>query len=319
MIAQKKRKRYDPTRCSLKKLCSLVMEYSYPYEDLAELIEDKGYEECIEGNDAEVIEELTQVCTFFENMENKNEENARDLADVYLLTGEFCQCAERFSDSISWFKKAIVVDDAYDVPYHSLAISYLSLGETEKAVKSLEQEVEIAPGNYYTYLFLADLYERQEKYTKVEEILRNLLSRDSDNIQALHKLITHYQKRNPDLDVELLRRRLINADKELVKLDLIIWTYHMCEENKHESALTFLNERECESPSISITHLLKAHIYGEMRQYVKKRNELQRFRKSNHGREEFMRNTFDEFAKIFGERARFHLQRKLAVTNLTSR
>jgi len=318
MYAERK-EQYDPTRCSLKKLCKLVVDYSYPYEDLAELIEDKGYEECVEGNGKEVIEELAQLSTFFEEMENKNEENSRDLADIYLLIGDFCQVSEHFTESIDWFKKAIVVDDAYDVPYHSLAMSYLSLGETEKAVKSLEQEIAVSPGNYYTYLFLAELYEKQERYELVEEVLRNLLARDSDNIQALHLLITHYKKRNPNLDVELLRRRLIHADKELVKLDLIIWTFHMCEEKRYEDALNFLSERECESPSISIIHLLKAHIFGSMGQYVKKRNELKQFRKLNHSREEFMRNTFDEFAKIFGETARAQLQKKLAMTKLTSR
>ncbi len=314
-----RKKVHDPTRCSLKKLCSLVTDYSYPYEDLAELIEDKGYEECVEGNVEAAIEELAHLSAFFERMENKNEENTRDLADIYLLTGEFCQVAERFVESIEWFKKAIVVDDSYDVPYHSLAMSYLSLGDTENAIKSLEQEIAVSPGNYYTYLLLADMYEKQCRYDQVEEILRNLLARDSDNIQALHKLITHYKKRNPDLDVELLRRRLIHADKELVKLDLVIWTYHMCEEERFEEALHFLSERECECPRISIIHILKAHIYGCMGQYVKKRNELKQFRKLNQGREEFMRNTFDEFAGIFGERARASMQRKLSVTKLTSR
>ena len=96
MIPQQK-KQYDATRCSIKKLCDLVTSYAYPYEDMAELIEDKSYEECLAGNGQEVIEELQKVCTFFEEMENKNEENTRDLADVYLLIGEFCQVMERFS------------------------------------------------------------------------------------------------------------------------------------------------------------------------------------------------------------------------------
>ena len=318
MIANKKKK-YDPTRCSLKKLCELVSNYSYPYEDLAELIEDKGYEECMEGNDKEVIQELIRLSTFFENIKNKNEENTRDLADVYLLTGEFCQGSDRVKDSISWFKKAIVVDDTYDVPYHSLATAFIGLGETEKAIKSLEQEINVAPGNYFTYLLLADLYEKLEKNDKVEEVLRSLLSRDSDNIQALHKLICFYERRNPELDMELLRRRLINADKELIKLDLVIWAYHMCREGRYEEAIAFLDKREEEFPGISITHLLKAYIYGCMRQYVNKRNELEQFKKLNHCREEFMRSKVDEFCKIFGEKACSRIRKRLAITKLTSR
>ena len=318
MIADRKKK-YDPTRCSLKKLCELVSYYSYPYDDLAELIEDKGYEECMEGNDKEVIQELSQLSGFFENMKNKSEENTRDLADIYLLTGEFCQCSDRVKDSVSWFKKAIIVDDTYDVPYHSLATAYISLEETEKAIKSLEQEIQVAPGNYFTYLLLSDLYEKLGKNEKVEEVLRKLLSRDSDNIQALHKLICFYEERNPELDMELLRRRLINADKELVKLDLVIWTYHMCREGRYEDAIVFLNRREEEAPGISITHLLKAYIYGCMQQYVNKRNELKRFKKLNHGREEFMKSKVDEFCKIFGEKACSHIKKTLAITKLTSR
>ena len=121
----------------------------------------------VDGKCDEVIEQLTRLCTFFENMEEKNEEVVRDLSDVYLLTGEFCQVGERFSDSVEWFKKAIVVDDNYDVPYHSLSSSYLNLGETSLAIKSLEQEIQVAPGNYYSYLLLADLYEKQERYEQV--------------------------------------------------------------------------------------------------------------------------------------------------------
>jgi len=318
MIANRKKK-YDPTRCSFKKLCELVTDYSYPYEDLAELIEDKGYEECMGGNDKEVIQELGRLSTFFENIENKNEENSRDLADVYLLTGEFCQCSDRIPESIAWFEKAIVVDDTYDVPYHSLATAYISLGKMNKAAQCLEQEITVAPGNYFSYLMLADLYEQRKKDDKVEDVLRNLLARDSNNIQALHKLITFYESRNPELDMELLRRRLINADKELIKLDLVIWTYHMCCDGRYEEALNFLNKREAESPEISLTHLLKGHIYGCMKQYVNKRNELEKFKKLNHRREEFMRSKLDEFCKVFGEKACTDMKKKMAVTKLTSR
>ena len=318
MVAKKK-KQYDPTRCSLKKLCELVSNNSYPYEDLAELIEDKGYEECMEGHGEKVIQELARLGNFFERIENKNEENTRDLADVYLLAGEFCQCTDKISDSISWFKKAILVDDTYDVPYHSLAMVYISLGETLKAIKSLEQEINVAPGNYFTYLLLVDNYEKKGMNDQVEETLRNLLSRDSDNIQALHKLICFYENRDPNLDMELLRRRLINADKDLVKLDLVIWTYHMCREERYEDALNFLNKRGAESPEISIIHLLKGHIYGCVRQYVNKRNELEKLKKLNHGREEFMRSRFDEFCKVFGEKACSRIIKRLAVTKLTCR
>ncbi len=318
-MLSRRRTQYNSSRCSFRKLCDLVMTFSYPYEDLAELIEDKGFEECSKGNADTVLDELAKLSRFFEEMEGKNEENVRDMADIYLLAGEFCQCIERFEESIPWFKKAIIVDDIYDVPYHSLAFSCLKLNETDEAIRCLEQEIKVAPGNYYTYLFLTDLYEKLGKYEDIETVLRNLLSRDSNNIQGLHKLICFYEKHNPELDVEFLRRRLINAEKELINLDLIIWTFHMCETKRYDEAIRFLDERENQSVGISITHLLKAHINGVLRQYVQKRNELQRFRKLNHGREEFMRTKLEEFSKVFSNKAGASLERKLAVTKLTSR
>lgn len=295
------------------------MSYTHAYEDVAELIEDKGFEECSEGRGREVIKNLADLSVFFETMENKNNENTRDLSDIYLLIGEFCQCSEMYKESLVWFEKAIIVDDVYDASYHSLAISYLNLNDIDNAIKSLEQEIFVAPGNYYSYLFLADIFEKQNMYDDVERVLRNLLSRDSDNIQGLHTLIRHYIKRNPQLDVGLLRRRLIYADKQIVKLDLVIWTYYMLEEDKHDEALHYLDEREQESTGISIVHLLKAHIYGEKRLYVKKRQELIKFKRLNHGRKEFMKMKFDEFSKIFGEQACSRLKKKLAMTKLTSR
>lgn len=318
-MLSRRRAQFNSSRCSFRKLCELVMTFSYPYEDLAEYIEDKGYEECNKGNADTVLDELAKLSHFFEGMEKKNEENVRDMSDIYLLAGEFCQCIERFEESIPWFKKAIIVDDVYDVPYHSLAFSYLKLDQTEEATKCLEQEIKVAPGNYYTYLLLSDLYEKLENYNGIEIVLRNLLSRDSDNIQGLHKLICFYERHNPELEVEFLRRRLINADKDLINLDLIIWTFHMCEAKRYDEAIRYLDERENESIGISITHLLKAHIYGILRQFVQKRNELQEFRKLNHGREEFMRTKLDEFSKVFSSKAGANLERKLSVTKLASR
>ncbi len=312
-----RKKRNNLQRSSFKKLCELVMDYAYSYEDLAELIEDKGYEECHQGKDGQVIEGLSKLSRFFEEMENKNDENIRDLSDVYLLAGEFLQSVEKYKQSIIWFEKAIIADNFYDAPYHSLAFSHMQLDQIDKAAKCLEEEINIAPGNYYSYLLLVDVYEKLQRFDDIEDVLKNLLSRDASNIQGLHKLICFYEKRKPELDVEFLRRRLLGADKALVKLELIIWTYHMCKEGKYDEAIRFLNEREIESVKISITHLLKAYIFGILRQYSMKKRELRDFRRLNHGREEFMRTKLMEFSKVFGKKAGTSLERKLLLSKLS--
>ena len=124
-----------------------------------------------------------KVGRFFELMENKNEENCRDLADVYLLIGQIYQYNNSPQESVSWLSKAVVVDDRYDVPYHSLAISCLNMGQTERAIRSLEQEIAVAPGNYYSYLLLADIFEKEGRPVDVEDTLKKLLARDPENIR----------------------------------------------------------------------------------------------------------------------------------------
>ena len=81
---------------------------------------------------------------------DKNDENSRDLADVYILIGEICQYVNKFRESVEWFKKAAVVADRYAVPFHNLPAAYMELGDRESAVRSLEQEIFLEPGNYFS-------------------------------------------------------------------------------------------------------------------------------------------------------------------------
>jgi tetratricopeptide (TPR) repeat protein len=293
----------DLSKYSFYKLCDIVTEYLRPYEDVAEFVEAKAYEECVKGNARQVIDSLQLMGTFFETMENKNDEQIGDIAEIYLLAGELCQYSEWYNESISWFEKSIIVNDRSGVSYHSLAISYLKTENIEKAILSLEQEIALSPGNYYSYLMLADLYENQNRQEEVEKVLQELLSRDSDNIQALHKLICHYRKANPDLDVTLLRKRLINADKHLVKLDLVVWTFHLCFEKRYKEALHFLIEHEEESQQKDLVCLLKAHTYGCLHQYAKRRMELAAFREKKQGRTDPSGTSLMEFRTVFGDRS----------------
>ncbi len=309
---------FDASRCTLAQLCNFVVTMEHPYEDLAEQIEDKAYAECENGGFYRAVGHIEHIAAFFEHLENKNEEVCRDLADVYVLLGEIHLCAGGHEESRTWFEKAIVVDDAYDVPYHSLANSFVYQGMHDEAIRCWEQEIRVAPGNYFTYLLLADMYEKQGNEKRFVEVLEALLERNPGNIRALHRLIQHHQLHNPTLNVELLRRRLITADHGLVKTELVIWTYHMCAEQKYEDALWFLDRREEDAPGLIITHLLKAHIYGRLRQYTKKKRELSEFRRLCHGRDDLMRTKLEEFRSVFGDGAAERLAARLAIARASS-
>jgi len=300
---------------SLAQLCESVTSLSIAYEDVSEFIENRTYALCVEGKCSAAIGKLAKVAEFFEKMENKNEENCRDLADIYILIGEVSSYVGNYKESIDWFRKASVVFDQYALPYHNLATSFIALGDIPAAIRSLEQEIALEPGNYFSRLRLADLYEQQGETEKEEECLKQLLARNPDNIQALHKLIMHYGGSQPNVDVELLRKRLIGIKKTLNEIEMVITTYHLCQDNLLSEALDFLEARIVENPAMTVLHLLRAFVFGEMHQFGRKRKELTEFKQQCHGKTEFMRTKLDEFEHVFGKKAVTRLGKILAVSN----
>ena len=303
----------DCAGTSLEELCGRVLAFAAAYDDVAEQIEDLAYFEYGQGGLSHAVGQLERLARFFEELTNKNEEVSRDLAQVYLLIGQIYQYAGMFEESIDWIRRSIAVDDMYSVPYHSLALSFQSLGDESIAIKSLEQEITVAPGNYYTYLLLADLYEKNGRFDMFESVLRRLLERDPGNIQGLHKLI-RFCERDPDHpDVELLRRSLLSRTEGLSRIEAVICAYHLQSSGLAGEALEFLSWWSRNAPDVSIIHLANAHIYGLMHQYSKKRDELSMFKRKNHGREDVMEIKMEEFASVFGEEAAERLRQRLRV------
>jgi len=315
-MTKNSKKSSDPLEdLTLPDLCSSLMSLSIPFEDACEFLENRTYALCVDGKCEAAVKHLAQVAQFFETMENKNEENCRDLADIYILIGEVHQYVGSFEESIDWFRKAAVVCDRYATPFHNLATSYQHLGDIKNAVRSLEQEIGLEPGNYFSRLRLADLYEQQGEFKKEVECLENLLSRNPDNIQALHKLITHYEQHEPGVDIHFLRHRLVAIDKKFNEIEMVIRVYHLCTDGQLEKTLRFLDDKLSENPAITMLHLLKAHVLGQLHQFARKRLELSEFKRNCHGKAEFMKNKLEEFEHVFGKKAVTRLGKILVVTN----
>ncbi|HEX3020617.1 MAG TPA: hypothetical protein VHP36_09950 [Chitinispirillaceae bacterium] len=296
---------------NLSELCKMVTSCAYSYEDLAEKIEDKAYEECEQGKAQNALKKLIKITVFFEKLKFKNEEIARDLADVYLLIGQIHQYSGNLEESISWFSKAIVVDDRYSVPYHSCAVSNLKLGRNADAIRCLEQEIFLSPGNYYSYILLSDIYKDQQMQNMVENTLKRLLERDPNNIQGLHRLIRYYEQSDPTVEVQLLRRRLLGSKSQFNHVEMMIRCYHLCREKRYKDVLEFIDSWSAE---VTIIYLIRAHVFAEMRQFTRKRLELAEFIKRNHGKEEIMMAKLQEFGLIFGKNAEKQLIHKLDFT-----
>lgn len=294
-----------------KNTCNSISIEEKSYDDLSDQLEDFAYSACIEGFGDGVLEELNKLTRFYQRRKSLDIESVRDLADIFLLAGEVAAFNGDLNESIELFRKATFTDENYDRAQHSLAMAYDQAGDTKSATICLERELFLSPGNYFSYLLLADRYEELNEHKNVEAILKKLLDRDTDNIRALHKLITHYEMVKPQLNVQLLRSRIINSEPEIIKHDLLIWVYHMLKNNLSFEAIEFLEMLEIEYPGISLINLLKAHVFGTLKQFSRKRRELEEFKRLNYGRSEFMRTKVEEFEKIFGKIEADKIRKKL--------
>lgn len=294
---------FVPEAMSLVELCNMLTSCKCPYEDIAELIEDKAYEECENGNLETAISELCEVASFIESLENKNEENSRDLADIYLLIGQINQFTGHFTESIGWFSKAIVIDDQYSEPYHCLAISLYKQGKHGDAIKSIETELTLSPGNYYSYLLLAELYQIEDRHEDTEKVLKVLLERDTENIQGLHRLIQFYEKSDAEIKTDLLVKRLLNIKKKYSAIEILIRSFYLYRSGKIGEALEFVDLWLRTEPNLTLIHLIRAYLFNSVSNDSSKNHELTLFSKKNRSTNSVMKSQIDEFGAIYGESA----------------
>jgi tetratricopeptide (TPR) repeat protein len=294
-------------------LVNCVITGKLAYSDLAEYIELRSYEEWKRGKFEKAIDELQKIAAFLENIENKNEENALDLAEVYLLIGQLYQYAEWYPESIEWLSKSVLANDGNSLPYNCMAVSYLKTGNFHNAIRCFEQEIAIDEGNYSTYLKLSELYAREGKLEKSEECLKKLLDRDPSNIQGLHQLIRHYEKHNPAIDVGLLRKRLLGIAAKHTWTTAVIRAYHLEAEKHTVEALDFIAAWQMENSGRSspVMHLVKTVLYDELNRDRELKAELVAFIDGCHERQEVMREYIEEFVSLYGEPHATRLKRKL--------
>ncbi|MBN2036822.1 MAG: tetratricopeptide repeat protein [Chitinispirillaceae bacterium] len=302
-------------KAALGQLCDLVVQCRCAYSDCAELIENRAYEEWKRGRFEKAVDALARIASFFENLENKSEENVLDLADIYLLIGQMYQFAEWHPECIEWFSKSVFANDGNSLPYHLMAVSYMKTGNTFNAIRCFEQELAIDEGNYFTYLSLADLYCKDGKLEKAEECLKRLLTRDPENIQALHQLIRHYELHNPSIDVGLLRKRLLGIDQKHTWTSAVIRSYHLSAEHREAEAIAFLSawQLHTNGHSSPVVHLAKAALCNQLGREQEVKNELFSFRDVCNSREKIMRGHVEEFVGLFG-----HESAALLKNNLSS-
>lgn len=314
-MKKKKTRAVDWERLSLAQLCDKIISIDVPFGEVAEFLENRIYALCVDGKCRIATRQLGRMVEFYEAKQGKSEDERRELADICILIGEVNQYVGAFRESIKWFWRAAAAYGGYAIPFHNLATSFMELGDLRNAIASLEREIALEPGNYFSRLRLADLYARQGAFRKVEECLESLLSRNPDNIQALHKLIAHYESQRPAVNVRLLRRRLLSVTRKFSEMEMVIVVYHLCMEEEFDRALRFIDVRLGQNPAMTMLHLLRAHVFGRLHRFSMKRRELALFKNHCYGKAEYVQSKLDEFEHVFGRKAVGNLGKILMVTN----
>lgn len=292
-----------PETASLQRLCDSILNCTMDFSSISVCIENKAYEEWEAGRATIAIEQLKRVIGFLDRPANKNDQAKKDLADVYFLLGQLCQYSGLYADSIDWLSKSVFVDDGISLSYHSIAESYIKTGDIHQAARSFERELSLDEGNYFTYLELAGIYDRDNKPEKAEECLRKLLARDPNNMQGIHQIILHYEKNNPSINVKLLIKRLLNINKKFSWMEAMIRSCYLLKMNKTADAIAFLSTWEHENQLSPVLLCAKAFLYVRSKNIRQQRAEIDRFKELCKHRQDVIAGYIDEFRNVFGDAA----------------
>jgi tetratricopeptide (TPR) repeat protein len=312
-VNEQKMNIYPGSTETLLQLCESIMCGYAVLRDIRDTLENKTYEMCSNGNCSEALNIVKRLADYYESLPNRTADDDKNLADVLAIIGGIYQYNGSYAESIVWFNSALALDNKKAGVYHSRAESYLQINDVDRAIESLQQEIALEPGNYFSILRLADLYKQLNDIGKEEECLDRLLERNPDSITALHRLIRLYEEHYPEVDVELLRRRLLAVNNTYNEIEMVIRVYHLCRENRNADALAFVNEQLANAPAMSMMYLLKAYICGITCSIDAKRSALIEFKKSCNNKVPFMDNKLEEFSIVFGEKPMLRLAKMLRL------
>lgn len=120
-----------------------------------------------QGIAAQIEDNQSQAIAFFEMATQVEPESA----EAWFRLGVMYQLEQRYEDALAAFQEA--VNHGYPA-YDSLGAMYLQLGQLEEARQVLLEGVSVYPDAFYTYLYLAQVAEAEEKWSEADDWYRQL-------------------------------------------------------------------------------------------------------------------------------------------------
>ena len=105
-------------------------------------------------------------------------------AEQWFLDGNRLSAEEKFEEAAKAYQKSIDQNPLAPVAHYNLGIAYKNLRQLDKAAKSLEKAVELAPTNLDIRLTLGNVYNIQERWKDAIGQLNIVVHRQQNDAQA---------------------------------------------------------------------------------------------------------------------------------------
>ena len=105
-------------------------------------------------------------------------------AEQWFLDGNRLSAEEKFEEAAKAYQKSIDQNPLAPVAHYNLGIAYKNLRQLDKAAKSLEKAVELAPTNLDIRLTLGNVYNTQERWKDAIGQLNIVVHRQQNDAQA---------------------------------------------------------------------------------------------------------------------------------------
>lgn len=159
----------DPLNASARPDVKDMIVYLNQFNRALHLIDDRNFDEA-----SKLLEPL-----------------ARDVPNFHRARLNLAQCRihqEKYADAILWCRAALEIDRDSSRAYEMLGYSHLKLRELDLAEKSFRKQLELQPDSENGHLYLAEVYQRQERFPLAMQHYDIVLRINPRNEAALHVL-----------------------------------------------------------------------------------------------------------------------------------
>lgn len=146
----------------------------------------------------------------------------------YTRLGYYYALKQNYKSAERQFNKALELEPLNAEILYLSGLNYIDYKKYNKAKKNLEQSLYLRPDFLDAQFYLAVTYEKLDNFDKTQQLLKDILEKDPQNVKALNFLGYSYADKNINLDeAEILLKKLIElAPNDPAYMDSLAWLYY---------------------------------------------------------------------------------------------